>query len=76
MRSNHTKGHVSRDVWFSDFREVEVKTQPGVLRDARSYPHAGGVSVTVYVVKPSAWEGFSELRRHCYLNHGEDDNHG
>nr|CAD7261516.1 unnamed protein product [Timema shepardi] len=45
-------------------------------RDACSYPHAGGVSFTVYVVKPSAREGFSELSRHRYLNHGEDDNHG
>nr|CAD7459726.1 unnamed protein product [Timema tahoe] len=63
---------------FSSPQEIAATIRVRVCvcgRDARSYPHAGGVSVTVYVVKPSAWEGFSELRRHCYLNHGEDDNH-
>nr|CAD7398540.1 unnamed protein product [Timema poppensis] len=58
---------------FSSSQEIAATIRVRV--DACSYPHAGGVSFTVYVVKPSAREGFSELRRHRYLNHGEDDNH-
>nr|CAD7569307.1 unnamed protein product [Timema californicum] len=77
---------LERALLLSQFRlwhNVHLKRSPRPYvcecvcdRDACSYPHAGGVSFTVYVVKPSAREGFSELRRHRYLNHGEDDNHG